>query len=681
MCKHQLFTSLLYYPQNAIITPMKKDINFEVVSPYQPAGDQPQAIEKLSKSILDGNRYQTLEGVTGSGKTHTMARVIEKAKMPTIIMTHNKTLAAQLYSEFRQFFPHNHVEYFVSYYDYYQPEAYIPRQDLFIEKDSAINDELERLRLSATANLLSYDDVIVIASVSANYGLGDPEEYQTMVQSVAVGDEINQKKLLLRLVEMGYSRNDSYFDSGHIRVNGESIDVYPPYFEQEAIRIEFFGDEIEAIYTFDVIDNKRLEEHKKFTIYATSQFSVSQEKMAVAIKRIEEELDERLAYFQKEGKVVEYQRLKQRVEFDLEMLQTTGMCKGIENYSRLLTNKKPGEAPFTLLDYFEVRHKDYLVIVDESHVSLPQFRGMYAGDRARKEVLVEYGFRLPSALDNRPLKLDEYIVKAPHYLFVSATPNEYELERSAVKAEQIIRPTGLLDPIIEVKPSDNQVEDIHDEIKKITAKDERVLITVLTKKMAEALTKYLADLGIKVQYMHSDIDTIERNQIIRSLRQGEFDVLIGINLLREGLDLPEVSLVAILDADKEGFLRSETALIQTIGRAARNENGRVILYANKMTGSMERAIETTKKRRELQERFNKAHGITPKTTKRSLDENLKLEEHGGLYEKHKKMDKMPASERKAIIKELSLKMKAAAKELNFEEAARLRDEITKIKKL
>ncbi len=660
---------------------MKKDINFEVVSPYKPAGDQPQAIEELSKSILDGNRYQTLEGVTGSGKTHTMARVIEKTKMPTIIMTHNKTLAAQLYSEFRQFFPNNHVEYFVSYYDYYQPEAYIPRQDLFIEKDSAINDELERLRLSATANLLSYDDVIVIASVSANYGLGDPQEYQRMVQSVAIGDEVSQKKLLLRLVEMGYSRNDSYFDSGHIRVNGESIDIYPPYFEQEAIRIEFFGDEIEAIYTFDVIDNKRLEDHKKFTIYATSQFSVSQEKMAVAIKRIEEELDERLAYFQKEGKLLEYQRLKQRVEFDLEMLQTTGMCKGVENYSRLLTNKKPGEAPFTLLDYFEVRHKDYLIIVDESHVSLPQFRGMYAGDRARKEVLVDYGFRLPSALDNRPLKLDEYIHKAPHYLFVSATPNEYELERSAVKAQQIIRPTGLLDPIIEIKPSDNQVEDIHDEIKKIAAKDERILITVLTKKMAEALSKYLADLGIKVQYMHSDIDTIERNQIIRSLRQGEYDVLIGINLLREGLDLPEVSLVAILDADKEGFLRSETALIQTIGRAARNENGRVILYANKITGSMKRAIDITKKRREVQEVFNKAHGITPTTTKRSLDENLKLEDVGGLYEKHKKLDKMPASERKAIVKELALKMKAAAKELNFEEAARLRDEITKIKKL
>ena len=660
---------------------MKTKPEFKVISPYEPAGDQPQAIETLSQSILKGNRYQTLEGVTGSGKTHTMARVIENVKMPTIIMTHNKTLAAQLYSEFRQFFPHNHVEYFVSYYDYYQPEAYIPRQDLFIEKDSAINDELERLRLSSTANLLSYDDVIVIASVSANYGLGDPEEYMSMVQALEVGDEIGQKKLLLRLVEMGYSRNDTYFDSGHIRVNGESLDIYPPYFEQEAIRIEFFGDEIEAIYTFDVIDNKRLEEHKKFTIYATSQFSVSQEKMAVAIKRIEEELDERLAYFQKEGKLVEYQRLKQRVEFDLEMLQTTGMCKGIENYSRLLTNKKPGEAPFTLLDYFAQNNKEYLVIVDESHVSLPQYRGMYAGDRARKEVLVEYGFRLPSALDNRPLMLDEYINKAPHYLFVSATPSEYELELSAAKAEQIIRPTGLLDPIIEVKPADNQVEDIHDEIKKIVARDERVLLTVLTKKMAEALTKYLADLGIKVQYMHSDIDTIERNQIIRSLRQGEFDVLIGINLLREGLDIPEVSLVGILDADKEGFLRSETSLIQTIGRAARNENGRVILYANKITGSMERAIETTKKRRELQEAFNKEHGITPTTTKRTLDENLKLEDHGGLYQKHKKIDKIPASERKAIIKELSLKMKAAAKELNFEEAARLRDEIAKIKQL
>ena len=537
------------------------------------------------------------------------------------------------------------------------------------------------MRLSSTANLLSYDDVIVIASVSANYGLGDPEEYLNMVQALAVGDDINQKKLLLRLVEMGYSRNDSYFDSGHIRVNGESLDIYPPYFEQEAIRIEFFGDEIEAIYTFEVIDNKRLEDHKNFTIYACSQFSVSQEKMAVAIKRIEEELDERLAYFQKEGQLVEYQRLKQRVEFDLEMLQTTGMCKGVENYSRLLTNKKPGEAPFTLLDYFAQNNKEYLVIVDESHVSLPQYRGMYAGDRARKEVLVDYGFRLPSALDNRPLMADEYINKSPYYLFVSATPAEYELDMSVVKAEQIIRPTGLLDPVIEIKTSDNQVEDIHDEIKKVTPKNERVLITVLTKKMAEALTKYLADLGIKVQYMHSDIDTIERNQIIRALRLGEFDVLIGINLLREGLDLPEVSLVAILDADKEGFLRSETALIQTIGRGARNENGRVILYANRITKSMKKAIDTTNARREIQDAHNKKHGITPKTTIRTLDENLKIEEHGDLYQKHNKRDKMPASEKKAITKELMLKMKAAAKELNFEEAARLRDEIMKIKQL
>jgi excinuclease ABC subunit B len=654
---------------------------FKVYSDYSPAGDQPTAIKTLSDSILKGNRYQALEGVTGSGKTYTMASVIEKVQMPTIIMTHNKTLAAQLYSEFRQFFPNNHVEYFVSYYDYYQPEAYIPRQDLFIEKDSAINDELERLRLSSTANLLSYDDVIVVASVSANYGLGDPEEYEKMVQVVEVGDSIAQKKLLLRLVEMGYSRNDTCFDSGQIRVNGETLDVYPPYFEQEAIRIEFFGDEIEAIYTFDIIDNKRLEDHKKFTIYATSQFSVTQEKMSVAIKRIEEELDERLAYFQKEGKLVEYQRLKQRVEFDLEMLQTTGMCKGVENYSRLLTNKKTGEAPYTLLDYFELHHKDYLVIVDESHVSLPQYRGMYAGDRARKEVLVEYGFRLPSALDNRPLMIDEYINKAPHYLFVSATPSKYELELSAVKAEQIIRPTGLLDPVLEIKSSTNQVEDIHDEIKKIVAKNERVLITVLTKKMAEALTKYLADLGIKVEYMHSDIDTIQRNQIIRSLRQGEFDVLIGINLLREGLDLPEVSLVAILDADKEGFLRSETALIQTIGRGARNSNGRVILYANRITGSMQRAIDVTNARREMQERYNKTHNITPTTTIRKLDENLKVEDYGAIYQKHKKMDKIPASERKAIITQLSLKMKEAARELNFEEAARLRDEIVKYKKL
>ncbi len=654
---------------------------FTVQTDYAPAGDQPTAIETLAASVLSGNRYQTLEGVTGSGKTYTMAKVIEKTQIPTIIMTHNKTLAAQLYSEFKAFFPNNHVEYFISYYDYYQPEAYIPRQDLFIEKDSSINDELERLRLSATANLLSYDDVIVIASVSANYGLGDPEEYAKMVQILEVGQEIGQKELLLRLVEMGYSRNDAYFDSGHLRVSGDVLDIYPPYLEDEAIRVEFFGDEIEAIYTFEVVANKKLEEKTKVTVYATSQFTVGQEKLSRAVKSIEEELDDRLDFFLANEKIVEAQRLKQRTEFDLEMLETVGMCKGIENYSRHLTGKKPGEAPYTLLDYFALRHDKYMIIVDESHVSLPQFRGMYAGDRSRKEVLVEYGFRLPSALDNRPLKYEEFIDKAPHYLFVSATPAQTELELSAVKAEQIIRPTGLLDPEITIKDSDNQIEDLHDEIKKTVAKGDRVLVTVLTKKMAEKLTTYLADLGIRVQYMHSDIDAIERNQIIRGLRLGEFDVLVGINLLREGLDLPEVSLVAILDADKEGFLRSETSLIQTIGRAARNAEGRVILYAKKITRSMQAAIDVTNTRRERQLAYNKAHGITPTTVKRKLDENLRLEETGELYNKRKKIEKLPASERKKLLNELNKKMKEAAKKLEFEEAARLRDEIAKIKRL
>ncbi len=660
---------------------MKKANTFKAVTPYEPSGDQPKAIEQLSKSILKGNRYQTLEGVTGSGKTFTMANIIEKTQLPTIIMTHNKTLAAQLYSEFKSFFPNNHVEYFISYYDYYQPEAYIPRQDLFIEKDSAINDELERLRLSATANLLSYDDVIVVASVSANYGLGDPEEYEKMVQVLDIGYEISQKALLLRLIDMGYSRNDTVFESGHIRVSGDVVDIYPPYLDDEAVRIEFFGDEVESINTFEVISNKRLETLEKVTIYATSQFSVTKEKLSRAIKRIEEELDERLDYFLKEEKIVEAQRLKQRTEFDLEMMETVGMCKGIENYSRHLTGKQPGEAPYTLLDYFELHHKEYLVIVDESHVSLPQFRGMYAGDRSRKEVLVEHGFRLPSALDNRPLRLEEYIVKAPHYLFVSATPNAYELELSSVTAEQVIRPTGLLDPDVTVKPSDNQVEDLHDEIKQTVAKGDRVLVTVLTKKMAEALSKYLADFDIKVQYMHSDIDAIERNQIIRALRTGIFDVLIGINLLREGLDLPEVSLVAILDADKEGFLRSETALIQTIGRAARNIDGRVILYADTVTGSMKRAMAKTQARREKQATYNKEHNIIPTGVNRTLDENLKLEDSGELYNRSQKADRMPASERKKLLKELNEKMKQAAKQLEFEEAARLRDEIAKIKQL
>ncbi|WP_456485162.1 excinuclease ABC subunit UvrB [Hydrogenimonas sp.] len=654
---------------------------FELKSDYRPAGDQPQAIKLLTNSIRAGHRYQTLLGVTGSGKTFTMAQIIQKLQIPTIIMTHNKTLAAQLYSEFKGFFPNNHVEYFISYYDYYQPEAYIPRQDLFIEKDSAINDELERLRLSATASLLTYDDVIVVASVSANYGLGNPIEFKKMVLKMEIGDEIDQRTLLLRLVEMGYKRNDSFFDRGDFRLSGDVVDIYPAYSEEEALRVEFFGDEIESIYTFDPLTNRKIADLKTTTIYAASNFIVGGTKLQEAIKSIEEELAERLAWFKKEGKLLEYQRLKQRTEFDLEMLETTGMCKGIENYARHLTDKKPGEAPYSLLDYFDIKGKPYLIIVDESHVSLPQFRGMYAGDRSRKEVLVEYGFRLPSALDNRPLKFEEFIKKAPHYLFVSATPTNLEIELSAVVAEQIIRPTGLLDPEVEVIDSEYQVEHLYDEIKKVVARGERVLVTVLTKKMAEELTTYYNDLGLRVKYLHSDIDAIERNQIIRSLRIGEFDVLVGINLLREGLDLPEVSLVAILDADKEGFLRSETALIQTMGRAARNLNGRVLMYAKKMTDSMKKAIDITQHRRERQKIYNKEHGITPKSVGRRLDENLKLEDHGILYEKKSKIEKMPARERQKIVKELTKKMHEAAKKLEFEEAARLRDEINKIKRL
>ena len=655
--------------------------NFTVSSPYSPAGDQSTAIKQLSSSIESGNQYQTLLGVTGSGKTYTMAKIIEKTKKPTLIMTHNKTLAAQLYSEFKSFFPDNHVEYFISYYDYYQPEAYLPRQDLFIEKDSSINQELERLRLSTTASLLSNDDVIVIASVSANYGLGSPDDYRSIVQKLAIGQEYNQKALLLRLVDMGYKRNDDFFDRGDFRVNGEVIDIYPAYAEEFAIRIEFFGDEIENIYEFNSLTGEKQEEMKEATIYSANQFIVSKEKLARAVKSIEEELDERLSYYQKEDRMIEYNRLKQRTEFDLEMIEATGMCKGIENYSRHLTGKAPGETPYSMMDYFEAMHDDYLVIVDESHVSLSQFRGMYAGDRSRKEVLVDHGFRLPSALDNRPLMFDEYINKAPHFLFVSATPNELELNLSSVIAEQVVRPTGLLDPLIEVIDSTYQVENLHDRMKAVIKKGERVLVTVLTKKMAEELTSYYNDLGLRVRYMHSDLDAIERNQVIRSLRLGEFDILVGINLLREGLDLPEVSLVAILDADKEGFLRSKTSLIQTSGRAARNTNGHVLMYAKKTTDSMKATIEITQERRKKQIAYNKKHGITPKTTIRELDANLKVEDAGELYNKRSKLDKMPKAERQQLVKELKAKMLLAAKNLEFEEAARLRDEIAKVKKL
>ncbi len=654
---------------------------FEVVSDYSPSGDQPKAIEALSLSIEANNQYNTLLGVTGSGKTYTIAKVIERVQKPTLIMTHNKTLAAQLYSEFKQFFPNNHVEYFISYYDYYQPEAYIPRSDLFIEKDSSINDELERLRLSATASLLSFDDVIVIASVSANYGLGNPSEYKAMVQRVEVGFSYSQKEFLLKLIEMGYKRNDKFFDRADFRVNGDVIDIFPAYYEDEFLRVEFFGDEVESITLHEYLTNTKIKDLKEVIIYSVNPFVVTQENLANAVKQIEEELEERLDFFQKEQKLVEYQRLKQRVEFDLEMIEATGMCKGIENYARHLTGLKPGETPYSLLDYFAQMDKDFLLVVDESHVSLPQFRGMHAADRSRKEVLVEYGFRLPSALDNRPLKFDEFINKAPNYIFVSATPNELELELSSVVAEQIIRPTGLLDPVIEIVDSEFQVEKLHDEIKKVTSKNQRVLVTVLTKKMAEELASYYADLGIKVKYMHSEIDAIERNQIIRELRLGTFDVLIGINLLREGLDIPETSLVAILDADKEGFLRSRTSLIQTIGRAARNEEGRVILFAKKITDSMQFAIDETNRRRKFQEEHNIENNITPRSTKRKLDENLKLEEYDSVALKKQRLEKMPASERKKLLVELNKQMKKASSELNFEEAIRLRDEIAKIKDL
>ena len=656
--------------------------NFEISSKFSPSEDQARAAQNIVASVKSGNKYQTLLGVTGSGKTFTMANVIKELNMPTLIMTHNKSLAAQLYSEFKGFFPKNHVEYFISYYDYYQPEAYIPRQDLFIEKDSSVNEELERLRLSATASLLSFDDVVCVASVSANYGLGNPSEYQGMVAYLNVGDKINQRALLQKLVDMGYKRNDVYFDRGDFRVNGDVVDVYPAYFNDEAFRIEFFGDEIETMYSLDVLENKKRHDLKKFILYPTSQFIVGENRLKIAIKQIEEELAERLKDFNEQGKLVEAQRLKQRVEFDLEMMSSTGMCKGIENYARHLTGQKPGETPYSMFDYFELGGKDYLVIVDESHVSLPQFRGMYAGDRSRKEVLVEYGFRLPSALDNRPLKFDEFINKRAKFLFVSATPNEYEINLSCGHVyEQILRPTGLLDPLIEIKDSENQVEILFDEAKKTIERNERVLVTVLTKKMAEELSRYYTELGIKVKYMHSDIDAVERNEIIRGLRSGEFDMLIGINLLREGLDLPEVSLIAIMDADKEGFLRSTTSLIQTMGRAARNVNGRVLMFAKKITKSMQEAMDTTLARRKMQEEYNRAHGITPRSASRNIEESLHVEDGTEILRKGANLEKMPAAERASIIKELRKQMLEAAAQLEFEKAAALRDEIAKIRKL
>ncbi|EAH7585495.1 excinuclease ABC subunit UvrB [Campylobacter lari] len=656
---------------------------FELTSDFKPSPDQKQAIDGIVKSIQAGNKYQTLLGVTGSGKTFTMANIIKNLNIPTLIMSHNKSLCAQLYSEFKGFFANNHVEYFISYYDYYQPEAYIPRTDVFIEKDSSTNEDLERLRLSASASLLSYDDVICIASVSANYGLGNPSEYVGMVLILELNMQISQKELLKKLVDMGYKRNDNFFDRADFRVNGDIVDIYPAYYEDEAIRLEFFGDELEAMYHYNVLENKKGKNLKKIILYPTSQFSVGEVRLKEAIKGIKAELNERLAYFENENKLVEAQRLKQRVEFDLEMLQSTGMCKGVENYALHLTGLKSGDTPYTLFDYFAIKNQDFLVIVDESHVSLPQFRGMFAGDRNRKQTLVDYGFRLPSALDNRPLMFDEFINKNCKFLFVSATPAPLELELSKENIfYQIMRPTGLLDPKIEIKDSENQVEILYDEAKKVIERNERVLITVLTKKMAEELSKYYLELGLKVKYMHSEIDAIERNEIIRGLRSGAFDILIGINLLREGLDLPEVSLIAIMDADKEGFLRSTTALIQTMGRAARNINGKVLLFAKKITKSMQEAIDTTNERRALQEAYNKKHNITPTSVKRNIEESLKHElEQGEIYRKGKELEKMPAKERAKIVKELRKQMLEAAKNLEFEKAAMLRDEINKLRTL
>ncbi|WP_270963824.1 excinuclease ABC subunit UvrB [Campylobacter upsaliensis] len=655
---------------------------FQLQSEFKPSFDQEEAIKGIVKSIKAGHKYQTLLGVTGSGKTFTMANVIKELAMPTLIMSHNKSLCAQLYSEFKGFFPHNHIEYFISYYDYYQPEAYIPRTDVFIEKDSSTNEDLERLRLSATASLLSYEDVVCIASVSANYGLGNPSEYEGMVLIFEENMQISQKALLKKLVDMGYKRNDTFFDRADFRVSGDTVDIYPAYYEDEVVRLEFFGDDLEKMYHYNILENKKTKDLKRFILYPTSQFSVGEARLKEAIREIKEELNARLAYFESENKLVEYQRLKQRVEFDLEMLQSTGMCKGVENYARHLTGLKEGQTPYTLFDYYAIKKRPFLVIVDESHVSLPQFRGMFAGDRSRKQTLVDYGFRLPSALDNRPLMFDEFIHKNCQFLFVSATPAPLELELSGKNIfHQIMRPTGLLDPIIELKDSANQVEILYDEAKKVIARNERILVTVLTKKLAEELSRYYLELGLRVKYMHSDIDAIERNELIRGLRSGEFDMLIGINLLREGLDLPEVSLIAIMDADKEGFLRSTTSLIQTMGRAARNVNGKVLLFCQKITKSMQEAIDTTNERRKLQEEYNKKHKITPTSVKRNLEESLKNEDMGEIYRKSAKLEKMPASERAKIVKELRKEMLEAAKNLEFEKAAALRDEIKKLKDL
>ena len=646
--------------------------HFELVSPFEPMGDQPQAIEELTDRLNKGYMEQTLLGATGSGKTFTMAKVIEKANRPTLVLAHNKTLAAQLCSEFKEFFPKNAVEYFVSYYDYYQPEAYIPTTDTYIEKDSAINDEIDKLRHSATSALSERRDVIIVASVSCIYSLGDPIDYRSMVISLRTGMEKNRDELIKKLIEIQYERNDISFTRNKFRVKGDVVEIFPVYSNENAFRIEFFGDEIDRISEINALTGQVKNVLSHVAIYPASHYVVSPEKMEKAITQIYSEMEEQVKVFQSEGKLIEAQRIKQRTEYDIEMLRETGFCKGIENYSAIMSGRKPGEPPFTLLDYFP---DDFILFVDESHVTLPQVRGMYGGDRSRKESLIDFGFRLPSAYDNRPLTFDEFYNKIGQKIFVSATPGEFERQKSVQIAEQVIRPTGLLDPEISVRPTDGQIDDLISEINMRIEKGERVLVTTLTKKMAEDLTDYIENLGIKVRYMHYDVDTIERMKIIRDLRLGEFDVLVGINLLREGLDIPEVSLVAILDADKEGFLRSETSLIQTIGRAARNANGKVIMYGDTVTNSMERAIKETLRRREKQEKYNKEHGIVPKTIKKDVRDILEISSPKN-DKPHKRMSR---AEKEQMIKQLTAEMKAAAKILEFEHAAYLRDRINKLR--
>ena len=654
--------------------------HFELVSEYAPTGDQPQAIEQLVKGFKEGNQCETLLGVTGSGKTFTMANVIQQLNKPTLIIAHNKTLAAQLYGEFKEFFPNNAVEYFVSYYDYYQPEAYVPSTDTYIAKDSSINDEIDKLRLSATAALIERRDVIIVSSVSCIYGLGEPENFEKMMVSLRPGDLKDRDEVIKRLVDIQYVRNDMDFERGTFRVRGDVLEIFPAVASDYAWRVEFFGDEIDRITEIDVLTGEVKKELEHVAVFPASHYVVPQEKIDRACVTIAEELEERVRYFKSEDKLIEAQRIAARTNFDIEMLRETGFCSGIENYSRHLTGQKPGEPPQTLMDYFG---DDYLIIVDESHMTIPQIRGMFAGDQSRKNTLVEYGFRLPSAKDNRPLNFTEFESKIDQILFVSATPAEYEEEHEMLRAEQVIRPTGLLDPAVEVRPVEGQIDDLISEIRKETEKHNKVLITTLTKRMAEDLTDYMAELGIRVKYMHSDIDTIERAEIIRDLRMDVFDVLIGINLLREGLDIPEITLVAILDADKEGFLRSERSLIQTIGRAARNADGHVIMYADTITDSMRMALDETARRRAIQQKYNEEHGITPQTIKKSVRDLISISKEVAKEEMQFTRDpeEMDKEELEKTIDKIKKKMEKAASELNFEAAAEYRDKLIELKNM